>query len=519
MEYLGRTGNIVIEVEVHQQLKAFLRTQVGSEWPHHLTVARLAARAIRLQRNTTIQISSAAAYQGQYRLGYLAAILLWEGPVLLVAPEDIQRAICHIDLPRLREWLSFDKPICTTPTVPDPSFSGILLWSLETWLEKRLCQQPLPPADWPIVIDGAEYLEDYTRHQLTLTLSTRDWDELLWGYPNLTTLIRDVRVKLTKQIFHHPPNPYHCVVIDQPERSLLQEMLDCLQSHQSGLYLSKWVQLQQYLQDANILLWAEVDRNNGIFTVKGSPVEVDQPLKQDWLPQTNILISSGAELEAAGVTFPQRLDFAGCTNVTLAPERQTEAIQLFLPNGMPMPNTPEYEPALLTHLHQLLRLQTQQNHGFQVVIVGDSPLRNRVAAILASEFGSRVKVEIEDCSQDTILVTGWEFWQRSQRYLPKPQCLAIATLPFPSLEHPAVSGTVAHYKRQRQDWFRLFLLPEALQHLQKAIAPVRDGTGLVALFDNRVLHRSYGKQILSTLSPYARLAYLDESCLASSKFL
>lgn len=514
MVYLGRTEPIVIEVEVHQQLKAFLRTQVGSEWPHHLTVARLAARAVRLQRNTTIQISSAAAYQGQYRLGYLAAILLWEGPVLLVAPEDIQRAICHIDLPRLREWLSFDKAICTTPTVPESSFSGVLLWTLESWLEKRLSQQPLPSAEWPIVIDGAESLENYTRNQLTLTLSTQDWDELLWGYPQLTTLIRDVRVKLTKQIFHHPPNPYQSVVIDSPERSLLQDMLDCLQHH-AGLYLPKWVQLQQYLQDANILLWAEVDRHQGRFTIKGSPIEVHQPLKQDWLSQTNILISSGAELDADGVAFPQRLDLAECTSVTLSPERQAEAIQLFLPNGIPMPNTPEYEPALLTHLHQLLRRQKQQS-GLQVVIVGDSPLRNRVAAVLASEFGSRVKVETTDCGQDAILVTGWEFWQQSHRYLPKPQCLAIATLPFPSLEHPAVSGTVAHYKRQRQDWFRLYLLPEALQHLQKAIAPVRDGTGLVALFDNRVLHRSYGKQILSTLSPYARLSYLDDSSLSAS---
>jgi ATP-dependent DNA helicase DinG len=36
---------------------------------------------------------------------------------------------------------------------------------------------------------------------------------------------------------------------------------------------------------------------------------------------------------------------------------------------------------------------------------------------------------------------------------------------------------------------------------------------LLALFDNRVLHRSYGQQVLSVLSPYARLNYLDESTL------
>jgi ATP-dependent DNA helicase DinG len=110
---------------------------------------------------------------------------------------------------------------------------------------------------------------------------------------------------------------------------------------------------------------------------------------------------------------------------------------------------------------------------------------------------------------DTILVTGWDFWLQVQHRLPSPQLLAIATLPIPSLEDPRVAGRVAYYKRRRQDWFRLYLLPEALRTLQKATAPVRDRQGVVALLDNRVLHRSYGKQVLTALSPYARINYVE----------
>ena len=93
-----------------------------------------------------------------------------------------------------------------------------------------------------------------------------------------------------------------------------------------------------------------------------------------------------------------------------------------------------------------------------------------------------------------------------------PKLLAIATLPIPSLENPLVAGRVAYYKQRRQDWFRLYLLPTALSILQRAIAPVRHAQGIVALLDNRVLHRTYGQQVFAALSPHARIDYLDITC-------
>jgi ATP-dependent DNA helicase DinG len=62
-----------------------------------------------------------------------------------------------------------------------------------------------------------------------------------------------------------------------------------------------------------------------------------------------------------------------------------------------------------------------------------------------------------------------------------------------------------------QDWFRLYLLPETLSELQRAIAPIRETQGVVALLDNRVNHRSYGQQVLAALSPSARINYIDAS--------
>jgi ATP-dependent DNA helicase DinG len=147
--------------------------------------------------------------------------------------------------------------------------------------------------------------------------------------------------------------------------------------------------------------------------------------------------------------------------------------------------------------------------GLSVILIGDTPLKAQVGSILAAEFGSRVQVERTCLDDNGILVTGWEFWREHQGVFPAPNLLAIATLPIPSLEHPLVAGRVAYYKQLRQDWFRLYLLPEALSELQRAVAPVRESQGVVALLDSRVIHRSYGNQVLIALSPFARINYLD----------
>ena len=136
--------------------------------------------------------------------------------------------------------------------------------------------------------------------------------------------------------------------------------------------------------------------------------------------------------------------------------------------------------------------------------------------LLAAEFGSRVQVEKTCLDDNGILVSGWEFYRQHQEVLPAPALIVVTTLPLPSLENPLVAGRVQYYKKLRQDWFRLYLLPKALNQLQRAIAPMREQQGVVALLDSRVLHRSYGSQVLAALSPLARVNYLDPSIFSQS---
>ncbi len=508
-----------------------LRSQEGvPSWPHHLTMARLVARALRLGRNALIQVGAGCGYQGRYRLSYLAPALMWPGPAILVAPEQVQQRLKAVEIPRLQQWLQANKAIRTGDCWPNGDFQGLLLTSPEAWLADRLGQRGGFPTGIPTLLDGVDDLEDWTRTQLTVSIQPSDWDELMLAYPEQVEAIRDFRVQLTKAVYQHPANPYECYLISQPEQEILRRLYWTLQHRILDLpdvWKNFWQRFQlaesapggvsptATFQEEDQLLWTTIARRQGLFSLYCAPAEVASALSPIWSMQPVVLIGSALDQEAEAPIYRQCVGLSDLTCLKFSADRHTELIHLYLPDKLPLPNTPEFQAALLSKVHSLLCLSATAP-GLTVILISDMPLKSQVGAILAAEFGSRVQVEKTCLDDNGILVTGWEFWRQHQSVLPAPQLLVIATLPLPSLENPLVAGRVAYYKRSHQDWFRLYLLPAALSELARAIAPVRDRQGVVALLDSRVLHRSYGSQVLAALSPLARINYLDASLFSQS---
>lgn len=503
----------MLEARVHEQLRTFLRQQGGASWLHHLTMARLVARALRLERSALIQVGSTAQYQGHHRLSYLMSLLMWPEPAILVLPEAVQQRVRLVDIPRLQLWMAGTKPIQWGDAWPDPAFSGLLLTSPEAWLSDRLGTQTRFPAGVPVIIDGVDNLESWIRQSLTVSLGAEEWEALMQAFPQQQEAIREARVSLTHAIFQHPRNPYGCHLVDAAEKAHLKQLWQQLEPHQSCLP-SSWRHFWHHLDSPDYLMWATLDRERGQWRLFGGPADVAGAMACLWPQQPLVLIGGALDMDSQAIAYRQRLGLGDMTCLKFGPDRQVDSIQLYLPDGLPLPNTAQFQPVLMAELAQLI-VRGDVQSGPIVILVGDTPLKAQVGSMLAAQFGSRIRVESCDLPDNGVLVTGWEFWRHCQHQLPAPQLLAIATLPIPSLEDPLVAGRVAYYKRRRQDWFRLYLLPTALNELQQAIAPVRGEQGTVALLDNRVNHRSYGRQILAALSPAARIRQLEPVWLGS----
>jgi len=546
----------VIEAQVHAQLRAYLRSkgltaQPEDAWPHHLTLARLVARALRLGRSALIQVStggySSRVDPDAYRLSYLMALFLWPGASLIVAEEKTLNQLLLHTIPALQQWLETHKPVCRVESWPSPQFQGVGLTTPDCWLADRLSgldqvsrsfqaspnSQASPPSSAPFpqqiptVIEAIDDVEDWLLDYQTLTIAPGDWINLKLRYPQQSAAIQGIQIFLTHCFFQHPPNPYDAYLLEAAERERLASLLQELDHQGWELHLPEpWNTFHRWASPPPEALpatplWFTLDRALGTFTLYGTDLVTTPLLKQIWAQQPVVLLRETGDGKNRGeapktTDFSQRLGLESVTKVQFLAPRQGDPIPLYLPDRLPLPNTPDYQNAALRELRRLLIFRAP-TPGLTVILIQDLLLKQQVGAILAAEFGSRVQVDRWSELPQGVVVASWDFWLANLHQSQPLSLLAITTLPFPSVEHPLVAARVAYHKHQQQDWFQSFLLPQAVRDLQRAIAPIRSPrrspsgshSGLLALLDTRLLHRSYGQQILNALSPITRLNYLD----------
>ncbi|RMF27932.1 MAG: ATP-dependent DNA helicase [Cyanobacteria bacterium J083] len=417
-----------------------------------------------------------------------------------VAPVNIQALLINEVIPQLKKWLNSNKKIyindCGSLT---GKINGIILLEPHLWLEAQKTGKI--PKGIPTIIDGADELENWTREQLTLSLTPTDWQAQINLAPPLHQLIQTSYTQLSFSIWQHPVNPYNCYQLNPKERDILVDLGYILQK--SNLITPKIAEFWQMWQRENCLAWVSISRSADKFTLHVAPKELASSLNKIWQRQPTVIIGSCLDTETQANTYKQKIGLPDLLSLKFNPDRQQDLINIYLPDALPLPNTSQFQPILVEKIIELVTNYTAKQPI--IILVEDTPLKAQVGSILAANFGSKVQVESQTIAQDGILISGWEFWQKHQQQISSPQLLIIATLPIPSLENPLVAARVAYYKQHRQDWFRLYLLPSAIKTLQKSVLPLRESQGIVAILDNRLNHRSYGKHMLQALQPYRQI--------------
>ena len=179
-------------------------------------------------------------------------------------------------------------------------------------------------------------------------------------------------------------------------------------------------------------------------------------------------------------------------------------ISLYVPPNQILPNNPFFKNLLSKKCKKLLIFR----RGLTLVLSDDFDLKKSLATELASIHGKMVLLETIPSQKKEILFASYDWWIKNYHLIQTPEQIIIPLLPIPNISEPINAITISHNKKLSQDWFREFLLPEALLKLERSISPLRRNSGKVIILDGRANKRKWGRLLLQSIQPSNQINYV-----------
>ncbi len=474
----------MLEARAHKQLKQVLQRN-NSPWSNHLTLSRLVARSLRRNDRTLIKLDPSSA--NFWWIGLLFPLCLESFKSVMVVSDAQRHRLLNIELPRLQAegfslgcWEGLDPP------------NGTQLWLLSPFELAVVAKKGLLKTR-QLIIPEADQFVSRLRDAMTIKILQKDWDSLIRANPTSQASCLFLYEKLARNLFTNASRADDIVMLDYAQILELQKLFNCLNDLPYPWSLLVNIDLKLWG------VWAELDHKCLQWTCALQPLEPLQHFSELFKQPLIFLSQSGANpfLENEIAASEIKIDVVA----KLSEPSSQESIDLFLPLRQPFPNTRIFKDHLVNQSRRLILGRA----GITVVLLDDSQLRRQLATELAAEFGMRVVHEMTTLEPNGVVLCTWNWWLCNYFHLPLPDQIIIALLPLSSLQTPITASRVAAFKKQGRDWFRDFLLPEALSLLPPAVSPLRLNKGRLAILDGRIRGRSWGEQVLRELQPWTPL--------------
>ncbi len=198
---------------------------------------------------------------------------------------------------------------------------------------------------------------------------------------------------------------------------------------------------------------------------------------------------------------------------------------LYLPRGMPDPNTAGYTAAVVAAALPLIRAAGGRAFCLFTSLRAMREAHRRLQEALGAESldfpllvqgeGSRSELlERFRTLGNAVLVGSHSFWEGVDVRGDALSLVVIDRIPFAPPDDPVLAARIEALEREGGSGFLDYQLPEAAINLKQGVGRlIRDESdrGVMMLCDPRLLTRGYGRRILSSLPPMRRTRVLAEA--------
>lgn len=257
--------------------------------------------------------------------------------------------------------------------------------------------------------------------------------------------------------------------------------------------------------------WVEVDRDRLYYELKSTPLNISEIMStQLWQQKTAIVTS-------ATLAVNHKLDFVrkdlgiqqeASDMVLPSPFHYEDQCVLYLPTGLPDPNSDAFTMAITDEIADILNLS--QGRAFVLFTSNQAMHRVSHALIPLLPFPCKVQGDMprnrlidwfKNTPNSVIFATS-TFWEGVDIPGDSLSCVIMDKIPFAPPNDPVNQAMVDYIKFKGEDWFSQYVLPQAVIKLKQGFGRlIRSGSdkGLVAILDPRLRQKGYGKIIQRSL--------------------
>jgi ATP-dependent DNA helicase DinG len=276
-------------------------------------------------------------------------------------------------------------------------------------------------------------------------------------------------------------------------------------------------------ENPNTVFWIErrggrgaSGRDRHTVFLQATPIDVAPILKLSLFDKLECAVLTSATLAVGGGFdyMRQRLGLEHTRELLLPShfDYESQAL-LYVPPDLPDPRTPEFAALASERIRQLLEITRGRAFVLFTSFAQMKDVYERLCAqlpyrlFLQGEAPKNALLEEFRLTPNAVLFGTSSFWQGVDVQGEQLSCVIIDRLPFAVPSDPVVAARVKAIDAGGGNAFFDYQVPSAVitlkQGFGRLIRSLHD-RGLLALLDNRILKKQYGRVFVESLPPYSR---------------
>jgi ATP-dependent DNA helicase DinG len=264
--------------------------------------------------------------------------------------------------------------------------------------------------------------------------------------------------------------------------------------------------------DRSYVFWVE-RRGRGCY-LQATPIDVSAILAERLFERVDTVVLTSATLAVAGGFdyIESRLGLRGARSLIVSGSFDyAEQALLYVPEHLPEPREAAFPAAAAQEVIRLLRASRGRAFVLFTSYQQMQAVYDRVALeidypVLVQGTGPRHALleEFRNTPHSVLFATS-SFWQGVDVPGEQLSCVIIDKLPFAVPSDPVVAARIRAVEEEGGDAFEEYQVPQAALFLKQGFGRLirsRSDRGVLALLDNRILRRRYGRLFLESLPPY-----------------